>query len=137
MLKTDNLTNNWVDDPFNPFVDGQVDYTMIYRGQNITSRPVPIKRYALLPPKVSPLHLHECEKALDSSSFPPRNLRQIRHRFFVGRAFAKRPAVADLSDGDLRMKVFYQGATTQKQWDCFLCINSRLNVRGESVRVDR
>tara|TARA_R110000823_G_scaffold6736_3_gene25321 strand:- start:241 stop:1677 length:1437 start_codon:yes stop_codon:yes gene_type:complete len=129
--------NNLADDPFLPAVDGQVDYTMIYRGQNITSRPVPIKRYALLPPKVSPLHLHEAEKSLDSAGYPPRNLRQIRDRFFVGRAFAKRPAVADLSDGDLRMKVFYQNATTQKQWDCFLCINSRLNVRGESIRVDR
>ena len=129
--------NNLCDDPFKPDVSGQVDYTMIYRGQNITSRPVPIKRYALLPPKVSPLHLHEAEKSLDSAGFPPRNLRRIRDRFFIGRAFAKSPAVADLSDGDLRMKVFYQNSTTQKQFDNFLCINSRLNVRGESIRVDR
>ena len=129
--------SNLTADPFKPALDGQQDYTMIYRGQNITSRPVPIKRYALAVPKVSPLHLHEAEKCLDSCSFPPRNLRRIADRFFIGRAFSRRPAVADLSDGDLRMKVFYNGATTQKQFDNFLCINTRLNVKGESIMVDR
>ena len=113
---------------------------MLFRshgGQNITNRPVKIERYALSPSKNDPLHMNELIKGLENCDIPVRNLVDLPNRFAIGRAFSRIPAVADLSNGDLSMKVLYLGATTTKMWDNFLCINALVSIKNENIVVSR
>ena len=125
------------DDPWEPAVDGQKEYQMVHGGQNITNRPVKIERYALSPSKNDPLHMNELIKGLENCDIPVRNLVDLPNRFAIGRAFSRIPAVADLSNGDLSMKVLYLGATTTKMWDNFLCINALVSIKNENIVVSR
>ena len=123
------------DDCFKTDVTGSREYQYHIDNESVPTRPVVLKRLTDAVKKPEMLHLIELEKSLVNCKMDVRNLKNSQDRFLIGRALSRYGHVATLN-GDVRLSVLYEGAgLSTKQFDNYVCHNSRMLIKGNIVEV--
>jgi len=116
-------------------VDGSLNYQYIHNGHLIPNRPVDLARLSLTLNAVGQIYINELEKSLVNCGLVVRNLYDIINNFFIARGFSKYGQVYNLTQGDLNLRVQYEGSTVPKDFFHFIQSRRQINVSQNGVMV--
>lgn len=115
--------------------NGSQNYQYIHNGHLIPNRTVDLSRLSNTGASVGQVYLNELEKSLVNCGLVVRNLYDIANNFFIARGFSKYGQVYNLTQGDLNLRVQYEGATIPKDFFHFIQSRRQINISQNGVMV--
>ena len=115
--------------------EGGQNYQYIHNGHLIPNRSVDLARLTNTDNAVGQVFVNELEKSLVNCGLVVRNLYDIKDNFFIARGFSKYGQVYNLTQGDLNLRVQYEGATVPKDFFHFIQSRRQINISQNGVMV--